>query len=128
MLDAHAVVPYHRPLPFVSSPSHPTPQLHPPTTIKQLPGFGLVSYCWVLSYTGWAAFVAIDPLCKPEDTAALLAAFERDVPGMKQYVAVSDRVCVKESVYVCVCGGGGACVGQRNRPIHLARRLIVTLT
>lgn len=55
---------------------------------------GLVSYCWVLSYMGRAAFVAIDPLCKPEDTAALLAAFERDVPGMKHYVAVSDRVSV----------------------------------
>lgn len=40
--------------------------------------------------------MAIDPLCKPEDTAALLAAFERDVPGMKQYVAVSDAVCERK--------------------------------
>lgn len=32
-LDAHAVVPYHRPLPFVSSPPHPTRQ--PPTPHNQ---------------------------------------------------------------------------------------------
>lgn len=53
---------------------------------------------------GRAAFVAIDPLCKPEDTATLLRAFERDVPGMKHYVAVSDRV---RAIYKCVGGGMG---------------------
>jgi hypothetical protein len=61
-------------------------------THKQLPGVGLVSYCWVLSLLGRAAFVAIDPLCHPHDMPALLQAFERDVPGMKHYVTVSDTV------------------------------------
>lgn len=53
---------------------------------------GLVSYCWVLSYLGRAALVMIDPLCHPQDLHALLLAFHNTVPGMKQYVAVSERV------------------------------------
>ena len=53
---------------------------------------GLLSYCWVLSYLGRAAFVAIDPLCHPDDLPKLLTAFIRDVPGMKHFVAVSERV------------------------------------
>ena len=53
---------------------------------------GLVSYCWVLSYLGRAALVMIDPLCCPQDLHALLLAFHNTVPGMKQYVAVSERI------------------------------------
>lgn len=55
-----------------------------------MPGLGLVSYCWVRSFLGRAAFVTTDPLAAPgADTLELLTRFHATVPGMKQYCGVS---------------------------------------
>lgn len=51
-----------------------------------------MSYCWVRSLLGRAAFVIGDPLAAPASMPALLQRFHATVPGMKLYVAVSEAV------------------------------------
>lgn len=46
-----------------------------------------MSYCWVRSLLGRAAFVIGDPLAAPAAMPALLQQFHTTVPGMKLYVA-----------------------------------------
>ncbi len=67
--------------------------LHPNQYHFKVPALGgLVSYCWALSFLGRVALVAVDPLCARAHLPALLATFHATVPGMKQYVAVSEAV------------------------------------
>jgi hypothetical protein len=84
------------PSPPTTTKPNPQPTTHNPQpttfTHAQVPGLGVVSYCWVRSLVGRAAFVVGDPLAPPHGMLALLARFHEAVPGMKLYVAVSQVV------------------------------------
>lgn len=70
----------------------PNPKPQTPNPINQVPGLGVVSYCWAASIAGRAAFVIGDPLVRPAQMPLLLERFHAEVPGMKLYVAVSSVV------------------------------------
>jgi lysylphosphatidylglycerol synthetase-like protein (DUF2156 family) len=51
---------------------------------------GLVSYAWITTFTGRSSFVVTDPLAAPGTLKTLLEAYHRDVPGLKQYLGITE--------------------------------------